>query len=76
MINITMKSDDINSSKVVSIEIVLSRRKIRLKKRILLIIGLASIMMLLAGCTEMNQPITAESTGFWNAVYRLSIITG
>ena len=31
-------------------------------------------MMLLAGCTEMNQPITAESTGFWNSyiVYPLS----
>lgn len=45
-----------------------------MKKRILLIIGLASIMMLLAGCTEINQPITAESKGFWNSyiVYPLS----
>ena len=31
-------------------------------------------MMLLAGCTEINQPITAESKGFWNSyiVYPLS----
>ncbi len=37
-------------------------------------IGLASIMMLLAGCTEVNEPITAESEGFWNSyiVYPLS----
>ena len=31
-------------------------------------------MMLLAGCSEINQPITAESKGFWNSyiVYPLS----
>ena len=31
-------------------------------------------MMLLAGCTEVNEPITAESEGFWNTyiVYPLS----
>lgn len=31
-------------------------------------------MMLLAGCTEINEPITAESEGFWNSyiVYPLS----
>jgi len=47
-----------------------------LKKRILPIIGLASIMMLLAGCTEFNEPITAESEGFWNSyiVYPLSLL--
>ena len=35
---------------------------------------IASIMMLLAGCTQVNQPITAESVGFWNTyiVYPLS----
>ncbi|PLT33249.1 YidC family membrane integrase SpoIIIJ [Bacillus sp. V5-8f] len=45
-----------------------------MKKRILLIIGLVSIMLLLAGCTEVNKPITAESKGFWNEyiVYPLS----
>ncbi|MFJ7639745.1 YidC family membrane integrase SpoIIIJ [Peribacillus sp. NPDC097264] len=45
-----------------------------MKKRILLIIGLASIMMLLSGCTEIKEPITADSEGFWNSyiVYPLS----
>jgi YidC/Oxa1 family membrane protein insertase len=47
-----------------------------LKKRILLITGLVSLMMILAGCTEVNQPITAESEGFWNTyiVYPLSLL--
>ncbi|KWW16695.1 MULTISPECIES: YidC family membrane integrase SpoIIIJ [Peribacillus] len=47
-----------------------------MKKRILLIIGLASIMMLLAGCTEIKEPITADSEGFWNSyiVYPLSAL--
>ncbi|MFY0761185.1 YidC family membrane integrase SpoIIIJ [Metabacillus dongyingensis] len=45
-----------------------------MKRRILLVLGLVSIMMLLAGCTEVNQPITEESQGFWNhyIVYPLS----
>lgn len=45
-----------------------------MKKRIVPIIGLVSIMMLLAGCTEMKEPINADSTGFWNEyiVYPLS----
>lgn len=47
-----------------------------MKKRILLIIGLVSMMLLLAGCTEVNKPITKESTGFWNEyiVYPLSVL--
>jgi len=50
------------------------RRKIRLKKRMTLIIGLILIVALLAGCTETNEPITSESEGFWNQyiVYPLS----
>ena len=52
------------------------RRKIRLKKRITLIIGLILIVALLAGCTETNKPITSESEGFWNRVYCLSSFTG
>ncbi|KMY52142.1 YidC family membrane integrase SpoIIIJ [Peribacillus loiseleuriae] len=45
-----------------------------MKKQILLMIGLASLMMLLTGCTEVSQPITKESTGIWNSyiVYPLS----
>jgi YidC/Oxa1 family membrane protein insertase len=47
-----------------------------LKKRILLIIGLVSMMILLAGCTEVNKPITSSSTGVWNEyiVYPLSVL--
>lgn len=46
-----------------------------MKKRILLIVGLASIMMLLSGCMEINEPITKDSEGFWNSyiVYPLSL---
>ncbi|WP_042464267.1 YidC family membrane integrase SpoIIIJ [Neobacillus dielmonensis] len=45
-----------------------------MKKRILLLFGIISVFLLLAGCTEVNKPITAESTGFWNEyiVYPLS----
>lgn len=44
-----------------------------MKKRILLVMGLLSIV-LLAGCTEIKEPITSESAGFWNEyiVYPLS----
>lgn len=47
-----------------------------MKKRILLIIGIASVMFLLAGCTEVNVPITDKSEGFWNEfiVYPLSVL--
>lgn len=37
----------------------------RLKKRLLIILSLISVV-LLAGCTEFNQPISSESKGFWN----------
>lgn len=45
-----------------------------MKKRILLLLGLISVILFLSGCTEIKQPITAESTGFWNEyiVYPLS----
>jgi YidC/Oxa1 family membrane protein insertase len=46
-----------------------------LRKRIFLIIGLISLVLFLSGCTEVNKPITGESTGFWNEyiVYPLSL---
>lgn len=52
------------------------RRKIRLKKRMTFIIGLILIVAFLAGCTEVNDPITSESDGFWNQyiVYPLSLL--
>jgi YidC/Oxa1 family membrane protein insertase len=45
-----------------------------LKKRIIVWIGFLSLFLLLAGCNQMNQPITPESTGIWNqyVVYPLS----
>ncbi|MDF1510473.1 YidC family membrane integrase SpoIIIJ [Robertmurraya sp. DFI.2.37] len=45
-----------------------------MKKRMFLIIGLILLTTLLTGCMEYNQPITAESEGFWNEyiVYPLS----
>nr|WP_163102540.1 YidC family membrane integrase SpoIIIJ [Peribacillus alkalitolerans] len=47
-----------------------------MKKRLLLILGLVSLMILLAGCTQTNVPITPESKGFWNEfiVYPLSLL--
>jgi YidC/Oxa1 family membrane protein insertase len=45
-----------------------------LKRRILLITGLLGVLILLAGCTQVNVPITSESQGFCNTyiVYPLS----
>ncbi|WP_214482799.1 YidC family membrane integrase SpoIIIJ [Bacillus sp. SM2101] len=45
-----------------------------MKRRILLVIGLIGLVAIISGCTEVNQPITKESTGFWNEyiVYPLS----
>lgn len=45
-----------------------------MKRRILLVVGLISVLALLSGCTQVNVPITSESEGFWNSyiVYPLS----
>lgn len=45
-----------------------------MKRRILFIALIGSLVAMLAGCTEINQPITPESKGFWNEyiVYPLS----
>lgn len=39
-------------------------------------VGIVSVMVLLAGCTEVNVPITDKSEGFWNQyiVYPLSML--
>ncbi len=39
-------------------------------------VGIASVMFLLAGCTETGVPITDKSEGFWNEfiVYPLSVV--
>jgi len=45
-----------------------------LKRRILLIGALLGLLLVMTGCTEVNEPITSESEGFWNQyiVYPLS----
>lgn len=45
-----------------------------MKKRILPLVGLLLLFLLLAGCSQIKQPITPESTGIWNQyiVYPLS----
>ncbi len=45
-----------------------------MKKRIALILTLIGLLAVLSGCTEVNEPITAESEGIWNKyfVYPLS----
>ncbi|MDQ0176313.1 YidC family membrane integrase SpoIIIJ [Bacillus chungangensis] len=45
-----------------------------MKKRILLFIGIIGLLAVLSGCTQVNEPITSESTGIWNQyfVYPLS----
>ncbi|MEM1502476.1 YidC family membrane integrase SpoIIIJ [Domibacillus sp. 8LH] len=45
-----------------------------MKKRTLSFLVVALFSVLLAGCTEVNQEITAESEGFWNeyVIYPLS----
>lgn len=45
-----------------------------LRKKYILLFALIGVAILLAGCTEINEPITAESEGIWNQffVYPLS----
>lgn len=45
-----------------------------MKKRVILLLGILSLILLLAGCNQINQPITPKSTGIWNhyIVYPLS----
>lgn len=31
-----------------------------------MILSLVSVVLLLSGCTEFDQPISSESEGFWN----------
>lgn len=45
-----------------------------MKKKLSLLTAFAVMVLFLSGCAETNQPITSESTGFWNefVVYPLS----
>ncbi|MCT6818344.1 MAG: OxaA precursor, partial [Lysinibacillus fusiformis] len=37
-----------------------------MKKRLWIVLTLVATVVLLSGCSEFNQPISAESKGFWN----------
>ncbi|WP_339230808.1 YidC family membrane integrase SpoIIIJ [Oceanobacillus sp. FSL K6-2867] len=40
-----------------------------MRKKILLLITFVGLVAILSGCTEVNQPITAESEGIWNTIF-------
>ncbi|HLQ72933.1 MAG TPA: membrane protein insertase YidC [Bacillota bacterium] len=46
------------------------------RKKIIFLITLIAGLLLLSGCTEINQPIDADSTGIWNKyfVYPMSML--
>lgn len=37
-----------------------------MKRRLWIVLSLVSVVLLLSGCTEFDQPISSESKGFWN----------
>ena len=39
------------------------------KKKVYLLLALIGVILFLSGCTQVNEPITAESTGFWNKFF-------
>ncbi|GAB2536982.1 YidC family membrane integrase SpoIIIJ [Gracilibacillus alcaliphilus] len=45
-----------------------------MRKKLLIVLGLVSLLVVLAGCTQIDQDITSESEGIWNSffVYPLS----
>src|SRR5690606_25866437 len=45
-----------------------------MKKKLLMLIGFIGVIVILSGCTQIDQDITAESEGIWNSffVYPLS----
>ncbi|MGY0694161.1 YidC family membrane integrase SpoIIIJ [Virgibacillus sp. FSP13] len=40
-----------------------------MRKKIFLLATLIGLLALLSGCTEINEPITPESEGFWNSYF-------
>lgn len=50
------------------------KEEVRLRKRLPIILLLIGAILLLSGCTQVNEPITPDSTGIWNKyfVYPLS----
>lgn len=39
------------------------------RKKLLLLLGLIGLVLLLSGCTQINESIDANSTGFWNKTF-------
>lgn len=46
-----------------------------MRKKLIIVVALLALVTVLAGCTQINEPITDESTGVWNKyfVYPLSL---
>lgn len=40
-----------------------------MRKKYILLLALIGAALFLTGCTEINQPITAESEGIWNTIF-------
>ena len=40
-----------------------------MRKKYGLLLAFIAVLVLLSGCTEVDQPITAESEGFWNTIF-------
>ncbi|MFD1040317.1 YidC family membrane integrase SpoIIIJ [Virgibacillus byunsanensis] len=40
-----------------------------MRKKVLLLVMLMGLLAILSGCTEINEPITEESTGIWNEYF-------
>ncbi len=43
-----------------------SKEEGTLRKKVLWLLAMTGILTILSGCTQVNENITAESTGFWN----------
>lgn len=40
-----------------------------LRKKYILLLGLIGLALFLAGCTEIDEPITSDSEGIWNTIF-------
>lgn len=40
-----------------------------MRKRLLILLALVGVVLLLSGCTEIDQDITSESEGIWNKYF-------
>ncbi|MDX8045465.1 YidC family membrane integrase SpoIIIJ [Gracilibacillus sp. S3-1-1] len=40
-----------------------------MRKKLLILLSLVGVLVLLSGCTQIDQDITSESEGFWNSIF-------